>query len=76
MAATILRLTEARTPRTICPSEAARALSADWRPLMPRIRAVAATLPQIEATQGGARVDAETAIGPICLRRLRPGRPG
>ena len=52
--------------KTFCPSEVARALSQDWRPLMPRVRAVAATLP-IVATQKGATVDPITAKGPIRL---------
>ena len=52
--------------KTFCPSEAARALAADWRPLMPDIRRVAAGLP-LAATQGGAPVDPLTARGPIRL---------
>lgn len=51
---------------TFCPSEAARALSADWRALMPDVRRVAATLP-LKATQRGAVVDAASARGPIRL---------
>ena len=73
IAATIRALAEARVPKTICPSEAARALASDWRPLMPRIRAVAATLPGIEASQGGTVVDAVAARGPIRLRWVGPG---
>ncbi|MEL6644337.1 MAG: DUF3253 domain-containing protein [Pseudomonadota bacterium] len=53
--------------KSFCPSEAARALSDDWRPLMPEIRRVAATLPLI-VTQRGAPVDPLTARGPIRLR--------
>jgi hypothetical protein len=52
--------------RSFCPSEAARALAADWRPLMPEVRRVAAGLPLV-ATQKGARVDPVTARGPIRL---------
>ncbi|NKX43369.1 DUF3253 domain-containing protein [Roseibacterium sp. KMU-115] len=52
--------------RSFCPSEAARALSADWRPLMPEVRRVAAGLPLV-ATQKGAAVDPVTARGPIRL---------
>ncbi len=52
--------------KTFCPSEAARALAADWRPLMKDVRRVAATLP-LKATQKGAPVDPATARGPIRL---------
>jgi hypothetical protein len=52
--------------RTFCPSEAARALSEDWRPLMPEVRRVAAELP-LRATQKGAPVDPVAARGPIRL---------
>ena len=51
---------------TFCPSEAARALADDWRPLMPEVRRVAADLP-LRATQRGAAVDPATARGPIRL---------
>jgi hypothetical protein len=51
---------------TFCPSEAARALSADWRPLMPLVRRVAGGLP-LRATQKGKTVDPTTARGPIRL---------
>ena len=53
--------------RTFCPSEAARQLADDWRPLMDRVRQVAGQLDDIEATQGGAPVDPRTARGPIRL---------
>ena len=66
IAATLLHLARTRGPKTFCPSEAARALAADWRPLMPRIRAVAARLP-LTATQAGTPVDPLTARGPIRL---------
>ncbi|MDJ0828077.1 MAG: DUF3253 domain-containing protein [Rhodobacter sp.] len=52
--------------KTFCPSEAARALAEDWRPLMARVRRVAAWLP-LTATQRGLPVDARTARGPIRL---------
>jgi len=52
---------------SFCPSEAARVLSPKWRPLMPEVRRVAATLPLV-ATQKGAAVDPLTARGPIRLR--------
>lgn len=51
---------------TFCPSEAARALASDWRPLMPAVHRVAATLPLL-ATQKGRPVDPLTAKGPIRL---------
>ena len=59
---------ERDTGKTFCPSEAARRLSDDWRPLMLDIRRVAATLPLI-ATQRGQPVDPSTAKGPIRLRK-------
>jgi hypothetical protein len=51
---------------SFCPSEAARALARDWRPLMPEVRRVAAGLPLL-ATQKGVAVDPATARGPIRL---------
>lgn len=56
--------------RSFCPSEVARGLAADWRPLMPRVRRVAAALQaggQLVATQRGRPVHPETAQGPIRL---------
>ncbi len=64
--AVLLALAAERTGRTFCPSEAARALADDWRPLMPDIRRVAATLPLV-ATQKGQPIDPLTAKGPIRL---------
>jgi hypothetical protein len=52
--------------RSFCPSEAARALADDWRPLMAEVRRVAAGLP-LKATQKGIPVDPVTARGPIRL---------
>ncbi len=66
IAAALMKLAVARAGRTFCPSEAARALSDDWRPLMDRVRRVAATLP-LKATQRGAPVDPVGARGPIRL---------
>ena len=57
--------------RTICPSEAARALAEDWRPLMPRVRETAyamADAGRLEITQSGEVVDGRTARGAIRLR--------
>ncbi len=53
--------------KTFCPSEVARALSSDWRPLMQRIREIAATQPDLKATQKGRPADPLTASGPIRL---------
>jgi hypothetical protein len=59
--------------RTICPSDAARALGGDggFRPLMPLVRDAArgrAADGRIEVTQGGEAVDLDSARGPIRLR--------
>ncbi|MEL7301900.1 MAG: DUF3253 domain-containing protein [Pseudomonadota bacterium] len=57
-----------RSPRSFCPSEVARAVSDDWRPLMPRVRSVAKD-EGLVATQKGERVDPVAAKGPIRLSR-------
>ena len=71
----ILCLCRARgRAKTICPSEAARALVSDeagWRALMGRVRKRAAALAgagEIECLQKGERVDELWARGPIRLR--------
>ena len=56
--------------KTYCPSEAARILAADWRPLMPHIRAAAVRLHRtglLRATQKGRPVDPQAVRGPIRL---------
>jgi len=53
--------------KTFCPSDVARDLSEDWRPLMDRIRRIAAGMDDIAATQAGQPVDPVTAKGPIRL---------
>ncbi|MGB5863479.1 MAG: DUF3253 domain-containing protein [Sulfitobacter sp.] len=56
--------------KTICPSEVSRAMTQDWRGLMPHVRAVAGDLAkegQIIVTQKGCVVQAQTAVGPIRL---------
>ncbi|WP_036271680.1 DUF3253 domain-containing protein [Methyloversatilis discipulorum] len=57
IAETLLVLVAGRAPgRSICPSEVARALTPDWRPLMPRVRDVARRLARkgrVVVTQGG-----------------------
>lgn len=74
---TILALVAARGPqKTICPSEAARALSgeAGFRARMDAVREIAFTLADhgsIEITQRGEVVDGRSARGPIRLRRAR-----
>jgi hypothetical protein len=71
----ILGLLARRDPgKTICPSEAARALGGDvgFRALMPLVRDAARELVsagEIDVTQRGAPVDLDTARGPIRLRR-------
>jgi hypothetical protein len=60
--------------KTFCPSEAARALADDWRPLMPQLRRVAGEMQrrgELQATRKGAPIEPETAAGPIRL-----GLPG
>ena len=66
----IAALAAARAPRTICPSEVARALSEDWRPLMPLVREVAGEMQSegaLRVSQGGAPADPVAAKGPIRL---------
>ncbi len=58
---------------TICPSQAARALATDWRPLMDPVRRVASGMPQIEITQKGRVVELDAARGPIRLRLVEGG---
>ncbi len=53
--------------KSFCPSEAAKALAAEWRPLMADVRRVAARHPDVMATQGGVPVDPVAARGPIRL---------
>ena len=73
--ATILDLLAQRDPgKTICPSEAARALADDFRPLMEPVRRVARELAArgaLEVTQKGRGVDIDAARGPIRLRASR-----
>lgn len=65
--AVILQIATERAPKSLCPSEVARALSDEWRGLMPSVRRVASGLEQIAVTQKGAPVDAMTARGPVRL---------
>jgi hypothetical protein len=69
---TVLELLHQRDEgKTICPSEAARALADDWRPLMDDVRRVADGMDDVEITQKGRAVDLDAARGPIRLR-LKP----
>jgi uncharacterized protein DUF3253 len=70
----ILDLLDQRRPgATICPSDAARAVSPDgWRPLMDAARAAAQRLVdagEVDVTQGGEVVDLAAARGPVRIRR-------
>lgn len=61
----LMSLAQARGPsKSFCPSEAARRLSDDWRPMMGRVRRVALGLPLV-ATQKGRKVDMRHVRGPI-----------
>jgi hypothetical protein len=69
----ILRLLRQRKEgASICPSDAARAAQPQgWRALMDDVRAAAARLAdrgEVDVTQRGQRIDAETARGPIRIR--------
>lgn len=68
----IMKLLEARHPRTACPSEVARSLAEhDWREQMQEVRDAAARLAKrgrIDVLQRGKVVDAKTARGAIRLR--------
>lgn len=61
--------------KTICPSEAARAVGGDdWLDLMQPARDAARSLVElgeVEVTQKGEVVDVTTARGPVRIRRKR-----
>ena len=69
----IARFAELRTSKkSFCPSEVARALAENWRPLMPLVREVAAEevrAGRIVVLQKGEPVNIEQARGPIRLRK-------
>ena len=73
----ILDLLAQRDPgKTICPSDAARAIGGDdgFRPLMPVVRDAARALVaegRIEVTQRGEPVELDGARGAIRLRSVR-----
>jgi hypothetical protein len=67
--------------KTICPSEAARALAGaqGFRPLMPVVRDAARVLVaagRVEVTQRGRPVDLDRARGPIRLRAVSRAATG
>jgi hypothetical protein len=73
----ILRLTAARgAGKSICPSEVARALAADWRPLMTGVRAAAIELARAGRVQilrkGKPVADLADVRGVIRLRIVAP----
>ncbi|HEY5846835.1 MAG TPA: DUF3253 domain-containing protein [Microlunatus sp.] len=65
-----------RSGATICPSDAARAVSSEgWRELMEPARRAARRMVadgQVVITQGGRVVDPSTASGPIRIRKVGP----
>ena len=74
MESAISSLLDQRTPgKTICPSEAARAVGGqEWRELMPSAREAAARMAdrgEVVVTQKGEKVDALSARGPIRIAR-------
>lgn len=72
----LLRLAAGRHDgATFCPSEAARQLSGEWRPLMDPVRVQAAKLVEdglLVCMQKGVVADPVSAHGPI--RLARPGK--
>ena len=81
MAETLLTLLRSRAEgATVCPSEVARAIApADWRPLMPRVRAVAAMLAaagEVELRQRGQVIDPCSEVrGPLRISLARRPDP-
>ncbi|HUS33445.1 MAG TPA: DUF3253 domain-containing protein [Kofleriaceae bacterium] len=68
---TLLAVLRERGTATACPSDVARKLATTWRPLMPRVREVAAALQRrgvVDAYQRGRPVKIAEARGPIRLR--------
>jgi hypothetical protein len=69
---TTLKLLEVRHPKTVCPSEVARAIDAEsWREYMQPVRDAAGRLAKrgrIDVLQRGKKVDPKHAHGPIRLR--------
>ena len=74
--ATILRLVRERA--SVCPTDVARALDEDWRPLLGRIRKIAVTLAvqgSIDITRKGRAIPPEEMRGVIRLRAKQPDPP-
>ncbi len=74
--ATVLRLVQERGPgKSICPSEAAKALAPEWHALMGAVRRVAVRLAQagrIDILRKGKPVDPVDVRGVIRLRLAVP----
>ena len=73
-----MKLAEARGPNgSICPSDVARALASEWRPLLPAVRRTAfrlAAAGRIDILRKGKPVQVEAARGVIRLRaKSKPG---
>lgn len=67
----MLELLRERGTATACPSEVARKLATNWRPLMTRVREVAADLQRrgvVDGYQRGRPIEIAKARGPIRLR--------
>jgi hypothetical protein len=79
IAAEIIRQTTARgTQASICPSEVARALAVEWRPLLGPVRRAAFDLARagrIEVLRKGRPVDPDAVRGVIRLRLCRQDAP-
>lgn len=74
--AAILALASTRgAESSTCPSDAARAVADDWRPLLPQVRELARELArrgEVSLTQGGERLDPDGEWrGPIRIQWLR-----
>lgn len=68
--AKILAFAKERAGKTFCPSEVARALSEEWRPMMPHVREAASLLVEegrVRCTQHGRASEPTRARGPIRL---------
>ena len=74
--AAILQLVDARGPdKSICPSEAARALGGDWHRVLGDVRRAAVSLAKagrIDILRKGKLVDPDSVRGVIRLRLHRP----
>lgn len=77
----VVSLLDSRRPAaTICPSEVARELAPDWRPLMPQVRAVAVAMAEqglLEIRQQGRPIaPGGPLVGPIRLASTGGKTPG